>query len=64
MKAINAFSEAGWVPHRQVGGNVVLRKEGSKVTLSVSKHKELKPGLLRHLIRAAGLTVDEFEGLL
>ena len=64
MKAIKAFSKAGWVPHRQVGSHVVLRKEGSKVTLSIPKHKELKPGLLRHLIKAAELTVDEFEGLL
>ncbi len=38
--------------------------EGSKVTLSVPKHKELKPGLLRHLIKAAGLTIEEFEKLL
>ena len=64
MKAIKVFSKAGWVPHRQVGSHVVLRKEGSKVTLSIPKHKELKPGLLRYLIKAAGLTVDEFEGLL
>ncbi|MCZ7358323.1 MAG: type II toxin-antitoxin system HicA family toxin [Candidatus Methanoperedens sp.] len=46
MEAIKAFSRAGWIPHRQVGSHVVLRKEGSKVTLSVPKHKELKPGLL------------------
>ncbi|KAF5421210.1 MAG: putative RNA binding protein YcfA, dsRBD-like fold, HicA-like mRNA interferase family [Candidatus Methanocomedens sp.] len=64
MKAIKAFSKSGWVPHRQVGSHVVLRKEGSKVTLSIPKHKELKPGLLRHLIKAAGLTVDDFEELL
>jgi len=64
MKAIKAFSRAGWIPHRQVGSHVVLRKEGSKVTLSVPKHKELKPGLLRHLITASGLTVEEFEELL
>ena len=62
--AIKAFSKAGWVPHRQVGSHVVLRKEGSKVTLSIPKHKELKPGMLRHLINAAGLTIEEFEGLL
>ena len=61
MDAIKAFAKAGWIPHRQVGSHVVLRKENSKVTLSVPKHKELKPGLLRHLIKAAGLTVDEFE---
>ena len=64
MEAIKAFSRAGWIPHRQVGSHVVLRKEGSKVTLSVPKHKELKPGLLRGLIKAGGLSVEEFEKLL
>ena len=64
IEAIKAFSKAGWIPHRQVGSHVVLRKEGSKVTLSVPKHKELKPGLLKHLIKAAGFTVEEFEKLL
>jgi predicted RNA binding protein YcfA (HicA-like mRNA interferase family) len=64
IEAIKAFSKAGWIPHRQVGSHVVLRKEGSKVTLSVPKHKELKPGLLKHLIKAAGLTTEEFEKLL
>jgi len=47
-----------------VGSHVVLRKEGSKVTLTVPKHKELKPGLLRNLIKASGLMVEEFEALL
>jgi predicted RNA binding protein YcfA (HicA-like mRNA interferase family) len=63
-KAIKAFSNAGWYPHRQVGSHVVLRKEGSRVTLSVPKHKELKPGLLRKLIKDAGLSVKEFQDLL
>jgi predicted RNA binding protein YcfA (HicA-like mRNA interferase family) len=64
MEAMKAFSKAGWIPHRQVGSHVVLRKEGSRVTLSVPKHRELKPGLLRDLIKAAGLSVEEFEMLL
>ena len=64
IEAIKAFSKARWIPHRQVGSHVVLRKEGSRVTLSVPKHRELKPGLLRDLIKAAGLTVEGFEKLL
>ena len=64
MQAVKAFSKAGWLPHRQVGSHVVLRKEGSKVTLTIPKHKELKPGLLRNLIKASGLAVEEFEALL
>ncbi len=64
MQAIKAFSKAGWLPHRQVGSHVVLRKEGSKITLTIPKHKELKPSLLRYLIKVSGLTVEEFEALL
>jgi len=46
------------------GSHVVLRKEGSKLTLSVPKHKELRPGLLRKLIKDAGITIEEFIKLL
>jgi len=41
-----------------------MRKEGSRVTLSIPLHKELKLGLLRKLIRDAGLSVEEFVELL
>ncbi len=63
-KAIKAFSKAGWYPHRQVGSHLVMRKEGSRVTLSIPRHKELRPGLLRKLIRDAGLSVEEFLELI
>ncbi len=32
----------------------------SKPTLSIPNHRELAPGLLRSLIRQAGITVDKF----
>ncbi|WP_306426875.1 type II toxin-antitoxin system HicA family toxin [Nostoc sp. CHAB 5836] len=32
----------------------------SKPTLSIPNHRELAPGLVRSLIRQAGITVDEF----
>jgi predicted RNA binding protein YcfA (HicA-like mRNA interferase family) len=35
-------------------------KPGNNVTLSVPDHKEVAKGTLRTLIRAAGLTVQEF----
>ncbi len=37
-----------------------MTKEGEMATLSVPLHKEVARGTLRSLIRAAGLTVDEF----
>ncbi len=59
-KAIKAFTKAGWRFDRQTGSHVILRKEGSPITLSVPLHKEIKKGLLRSLIKDAGMTVEEF----
>jgi hypothetical protein len=39
-------------------------KEGKNATLSIPDHKEVSKGTLRSLIRAAGITVDEFTRLL
>ncbi|MCC7576170.1 MAG: type II toxin-antitoxin system HicA family toxin [Methanomethylovorans sp.] len=64
IEAIKAFGKIGWHPHRQVGSHVVLRKEGSKVTLTIPKHNELKPGLLRKLIKVSGITIEDFIELL
>ena len=59
-EAIKAFHRGGWRAVRQSGGHVVMVKEGEEATLSIPLHRELKRGLLRHLIRDAGLTVDAF----
>jgi len=63
-EAAKAFQRAGWRPIGQVGSHLVLVKEGLRVNLSVPQHKELSVGTLRALIRNAGLTIDEFLGLL
>jgi predicted RNA binding protein YcfA (HicA-like mRNA interferase family) len=49
---------------RQRGSHVVLLKPGHIASLSIPQHRELAPGTLRALIRAAGMTVEEFAGLL
>ncbi len=41
-----------------------MTKLGSAVVLTIPLHSQLGPGLLRSLIRDAGLTVDEFKALL
>ena len=43
---------------------MILVKPGVPVNLSVPDHRELDRGLLRGLIRDAGLTVEEFVALL
>ena len=42
---------------------MILVKDGSWATLSVPDHREVAPGTLCSLIRASGLTVDEFSAL-
>ena len=63
-QAVSAFQKAGFQVRRQRGSHIVMAKPGFPETLSVPDHRELKPGLLRALIRKAGLTVDQFDELL
>jgi len=63
-EAVKAFERAGWTVMGQVGSHSVITKQGERANLSVPQHKELSIGLLRALIRAAGMTVDEFLDLL
>ena len=63
-QAVKAFARAGWHLDRQRGSHVVLLKPGHVASLSVPQHRELAPGTLRALIRAAGLSVEEFKALL
>ena len=62
--AIGAFERAGWTRERQRGSHVTLTKPASPVVLTVPLHRTLGPGLLRTLLRKAGISVEEFTGLL
>jgi predicted RNA binding protein YcfA (HicA-like mRNA interferase family) len=63
-EAAKAFGRAGWQVIGQVGSHLVMSKSGERANLSIPQHRELSVGTLRALIRAAGLTVDEFLELL
>jgi predicted RNA binding protein YcfA (HicA-like mRNA interferase family) len=58
-EALRAFERLGWVMRRQRGSHMILTKPGHVASLSIPDHRELAPGTLRKLIRAAGLSVDE-----
>jgi predicted RNA binding protein YcfA (HicA-like mRNA interferase family) len=62
-EAVKKFQSAGWTAVRQKGSHVMLTKPGYQWTLSVPQHDELGPGLLRKLIKQAGLTIEEFNNL-
>jgi predicted RNA binding protein YcfA (HicA-like mRNA interferase family) len=63
-RAVRTFLRAGWLKDRQHGSHVILVRPGYAASLSVPLHRELAPGTLRALIRASGLTVDDFVKLL
>jgi len=61
--AIRVFTALGWQRARQVGSHVTLVRPGTR-PLTIPLHRELAKGTLRALIRAAGITVDDFVALL
>jgi len=63
-EAVRAFERAGWRRDRQRGSHLIMLRAGNIASLSIPQHDELAPGTLRSLIRAAGLTVEEFSRLL
>jgi predicted RNA binding protein YcfA (HicA-like mRNA interferase family) len=65
-KAITVFETIGYQVVRQKGSHIRLRddKNPDHKPLTVPDHKSLKAGLLRTLIRDAGLSVEDFVKLL
>ena len=65
-EAIRAFERLGYQVVRRRGSHVRLRHptEPRRKPLTIPDHKTIKPGLLRHLIADAGITVEEFVKLL
>jgi predicted RNA binding protein YcfA (HicA-like mRNA interferase family) len=65
--AVAALRRAGFVVDRIAGSHHVMTVPGDPgrtVTVPVKAGRDLKPGTLRAIIRQAGLTVEEFSGLL
>ena len=61
---IKRLKKKGYLLVHQEGSHMIIRLTNPPYTkLSVPNHKELDRGLLRALIRDAGITIDEFIGL-
>jgi predicted RNA binding protein YcfA (HicA-like mRNA interferase family) len=60
---VKKLKRAGWTVSRQRGSHVMMVKPNYQYTLSIPQHNELGPGLLRKMIRQAGLTVEQFNSL-
>ncbi len=59
-QAVRAFERAGWMVARRESSHIILIKKDVAANLSVPDHRTLDRGLLRKLIRASGLSVEEF----
>lgn len=66
QKVIRALERAGFFVHRVSGSHHVLRHvDDSRLRVTVAyHHKDLKPKTLRAIIEQAGLTEEQFIGLL
>jgi predicted RNA binding protein YcfA (HicA-like mRNA interferase family) len=59
---IRALKRLGFVPARQRGSHIVLKKQiqGEEIGCVVPMYNEIATGTLRSILRQAGVTVEEF----
>lgn len=57
---VRAFERLGWSVARQRGSHIIMTKTNHRATLSVPDHDPVAKGTLRGLIRAAGISIEEF----
>jgi predicted RNA binding protein YcfA (HicA-like mRNA interferase family) len=60
-----ALAKIGYQKDHQTGSHIILRRQQSPHRrLTIPDHREIAKGTLRHLIREAGLTLEELLKLL
>jgi predicted RNA binding protein YcfA (HicA-like mRNA interferase family) len=60
----SALERAGFVFRRKKGSHIILRRDVPYSRVIVPDHKQVRQGTLRRIIADAGLTIDEFVGLM
>ena len=63
-ECVKALKKIGFYMTRQRGSDMIMRRDEPFARTSIPKHKTLKPGTLKGIIKDAGLTVEEFVDLL
>jgi len=59
-----ALERVGFIFRRQTGSHMILRRDAPYGRAVVPDHKVIRLGTLRRIVADAGLTVEEFLGLL
>jgi predicted RNA binding protein YcfA (HicA-like mRNA interferase family) len=57
---IDALEKLGFYIARQKGSHITLRCDEPSGRVTVPSHKELKPGMLKRILKDAGLNTQEF----
>ncbi|MFB2894082.1 type II toxin-antitoxin system HicA family toxin [Aerosakkonemataceae cyanobacterium BLCC-F50] len=63
-ECVKALEKVGFYFLRQKGSHISLYRDEPFAQIVVPDHQEIAKGTLRAIIRDAGLSVDEFIGLL
>ena len=63
---IRALAKGGFYAHHQTGSHIAMRhREDRTKRVTIPRHnKDLKRGTLANTLKQAGLTTEEFKGLL
>jgi len=63
-RIVAALKRAGFSVRRQKGSHIVMRRDKPFAQVVIPVHQSLDTGTLASIITGAGMTVDEFLGLL
>ncbi len=64
-QVMTALEKTGFEVRRQTGSHVIMYKSGIRYPISIPLHPgDIPKGTLRAIVRQAGLTIEEFLGLL
>jgi len=63
-ECVKALQRVGFVVKRQESSHIILRRESPFAQVVVPDHRELDRGTLRAILRQAGITVEQFDGLI
>jgi len=64
QRVTTALERAGFVFDRQKGSHLVYYHPETNLTVVIPRHREIKTGTLREILREADLSRDEFRKLL
>jgi len=60
LKIIKVLKKFGWVPVRQKGSHIILKKQGEKRSVPVPNHKEVDRNLVKEILKETKVSIKDF----